>query len=249
MQIKADEITQLIRQQIENYETRIASMKLARSSPRRRNCPGDGLEKVAPGTALVPARPRGIAMNPRKTRSAWSCSAITPRSEGDQVETHSAIRRARAMDDRPRGEPAGQAIDDKGPISSSQFIPLERLAPGVIERQPVREPMATGLKALIRFHRPRPASWDHRRSPNGQDRIAIDAIINNKGGDLILFIAQSTEAVVHCAGRQILAITAPWITRLWSRRLRPSQRQCNTSRHTRHAPWASTSATPSATRW
>src|SRR5881409_491001 len=42
----------------------------------------------------------------------------------------------------------GQPIDDKGPISTTEFIPLERLAPGVIERQPVREPMATGLKAI-----------------------------------------------------------------------------------------------------
>src|SRR5436305_6676322 len=42
----------------------------------------------------------------------------------------------------------GQPIDDKGPISSSGTIPVERLAPGVIDRQPVREPMATGLKAI-----------------------------------------------------------------------------------------------------
>src|SRR5205823_13612935 len=42
----------------------------------------------------------------------------------------------------------GQPIDDKGPISTDRFIPLERIAPGVIDRQPVREPMATGLKAI-----------------------------------------------------------------------------------------------------
>src|SRR5205814_1637197 len=42
----------------------------------------------------------------------------------------------------------GQPIDDKGPINTKQFIALERIAPGVIDRQPVREPMATGIKAI-----------------------------------------------------------------------------------------------------
>jgi F-type H+-transporting ATPase subunit alpha len=81
----------------------------------------------------------------------------------------------------------GQAIDDKGPISSSQFIPLERLAPGVIERQPVREPMATGLKAIDSMI---PIGRGQREliigdRQTGKTAIAIDTIINNKGGDLI----------------------------------------------------------------
>ena len=42
----------------------------------------------------------------------------------------------------------GQPIDDKGPIATDKFLPVERIAPGVIDRQPVREPMATGIKAI-----------------------------------------------------------------------------------------------------
>src|SRR5947207_4220517 len=81
----------------------------------------------------------------------------------------------------------GQPIDDKGPISTSEFIALERLAPGVIERQPVREPMATGLKAIDSMI---PIGRGQREliigdRQTGKTAIAIDAIINNKGGDLI----------------------------------------------------------------
>src|SRR5213075_271269 len=76
---------------------------------------------------------------------------------------------------------------DKGPISTSDFIPLERLAPGVIERQPVREPMATGLKAIDSMI---PIGRGQREliigdRQTGKTAIAIDTIINNKGNDLI----------------------------------------------------------------
>jgi len=81
----------------------------------------------------------------------------------------------------------GQPIDDKGPVATSQFIALERLAPGVIERQPVREPMATGLKAIDSMI---PIGRGQREliigdRQTGKTAIAIDTIINNKGNDLI----------------------------------------------------------------
>jgi F-type H+-transporting ATPase subunit alpha len=81
----------------------------------------------------------------------------------------------------------GQPIDDKGSISTSEFIPIERLAPGVIDRQPVREPMATGLKAIDSMI---PIGRGQREliigdRQTGKTAIAIDTIINNKGGDLI----------------------------------------------------------------
>ena len=81
----------------------------------------------------------------------------------------------------------GQPIDDKGPIATTEFIPLERLAPGVIDRQPVREPMATGLKAIDSMI---PIGRGQREliigdRQTGKTAIAIDTIINNKGGDLI----------------------------------------------------------------
>jgi len=81
----------------------------------------------------------------------------------------------------------GQPIDDKGPVSTRDYIPLERLAPGVIDRQPVREPMATGLKAIDSMI---PIGRGQREliigdRQTGKTAIALDTIINNKGNDLI----------------------------------------------------------------
>src|ERR1041385_1212551 len=81
----------------------------------------------------------------------------------------------------------GQAIDDKGPISTSEFIALERIAPGVIQRQPVREPMATGIKAIDSMI---PVGRGQREliigdRQTGKTAVALDTIINNKGNNLI----------------------------------------------------------------
>jgi F-type H+-transporting ATPase subunit alpha len=81
----------------------------------------------------------------------------------------------------------GRPIDDKGPIASDQFIALERLAPGVIARQPVREPMATGLKAIDSMI---PIGRGQREliigdRQTGKTAVALDTIINSKGNDLV----------------------------------------------------------------
>jgi F-type H+/Na+-transporting ATPase subunit alpha len=81
----------------------------------------------------------------------------------------------------------GRPIDDKGPIASDQFIALERIAPGVIDRQPVREPMATGLKAIDSMI---PVGRGQREliigdRQTGKTAVALDTIINSKGNDLI----------------------------------------------------------------
>jgi F-type H+-transporting ATPase subunit alpha len=81
----------------------------------------------------------------------------------------------------------GRPIDDKGPIATDKFIALERLAPGVIDRQPVREPMATGLKAIDSMI---PIGRGQREliigdRQTGKTAVALDTIINNKGNDLI----------------------------------------------------------------
>src|SRR5438270_6361551 len=81
----------------------------------------------------------------------------------------------------------GEAIDDKGPISAKQYIPIERIAPGVIDRQPVREPMATGLKAIDSMI---PIGRGQREliigdRQTGKTAVALDTIINNKTNNLI----------------------------------------------------------------
>jgi len=191
-QIKADEITQLIREQIENYESKIAVDEVGTVISL-----GDGiarlygLDKAMAGELLsFPHDVKGIAMNLEEDQvGAVLLGEYTEIREGNEV------RRTGQIMSVPVGEAMvgrvvnslGQAIDDKGPIATEKHIPIERLAPGVISRQPVREPMATGLKAIDSMI---PIGRGQREliigdRQTGKTAIAIDTIINNKGGDLI----------------------------------------------------------------
>jgi F-type H+-transporting ATPase subunit alpha len=81
----------------------------------------------------------------------------------------------------------GAPIDDKGPIATKDLFPVERLAPGIIDRQPVREPMATGLKAIDAMI---PIGRGQREliigdRQTGKTAVALDTIINNAKNDLI----------------------------------------------------------------
>jgi len=191
-QIKADEITKLIREQIENYETRIAVDEVGTVMSI-----GDGiarvygLDKVMAGELLeFPHGVAGIAMNLEEDQvGAVLLGEYTEIKEGDQVKRTGRIMSV------PVGEvmigrvvnALGQAIDDKGPITSDKFLAVERIAPGVIDRQPVREPMATGLKAIDSMI---PIGRGQREliigdRQTGKTAIALDTIINSKGQNLI----------------------------------------------------------------
>jgi F-type H+-transporting ATPase subunit alpha len=81
----------------------------------------------------------------------------------------------------------GNPIDDKGPIAASGYLPVERIAPGIIDRQPVREPMATGLKAIDSMI---PIGRGQREliigdRQTGKTAVLLDTIINNAKNDLI----------------------------------------------------------------
>jgi len=191
-QIKADEITQLIRQQIENYETKVAVDEVGTVVTL-----GDGiarvygLDKVMAGELLsFPHQVAGIAMNLEEDQvGVVLLGDYTEIKEGDEVKRTGQIMSVPvgdAMVSRVVNS-LGQPIDDKGPITTNAFIPLERLAPGVIDRQPVREPMATGLKAIDSMI---PIGRGQREliigdRQTGKTAVALDTIINNKGGDLI----------------------------------------------------------------
>ena len=191
-QIKADEITQLIRAQIENYESKIAVDEVGTVITL-----GDGiarvhgLEKVMAGELLAfPHDIAGIAMNLEEDQvGVVLLGEYTEIKEGDEVKRTGKIMSV-PVGDAMIGRVVnslGQPIDDKGPIASSGSIALERLAPGVIDRQPVREPMATGLKAIDSMI---PIGRGQREliigdRQTGKTAIAIDTIINNKGNDLI----------------------------------------------------------------
>src|ERR1700758_2922735 len=137
--IKADEITQLIRQQIENYESRISVEEVGNVITR-----GDGiarvhgLEKVMAGELLTfPHDVSGIAMNLEEDQvGVVLLGDYTEIKEGNEVKRTGRIMSVPVGDKRvgPFVTALGQPIDDKGPIATDQFIPLERIAPGVIDR-------------------------------------------------------------------------------------------------------------------
>ena len=77
----------------------------------------------------------------------------------------------------------GQPIDGKGPIATKDFSPIERIAPGVIDRQPVKEPLQTGIKAIDSMI---PIGRGQREliigdRQTGKTAVAVDTIINQKG--------------------------------------------------------------------
>jgi len=191
-QIRADEITQLIRQQIENYESKIAVDEVGTVITL-----GDGiarvhgLDKVMAGELLsFPHNVAGIAMNLEEDQvGVVLLGEYTEIKEGDEVKRTGRIVSVPVGDGMVGRvvNSLGQPVDDKGPIATDKFIALERLAPGVIDRQPVREPMATGLKAIDSMI---PIGRGQREliigdRQTGKTAIALDTIINNKGNDLI----------------------------------------------------------------
>src|SRR5437868_10310337 len=192
VQIKADEITKLIREQIENYETKIAVDEVGTVISL-----GDGiarvhgLDKVMAGELLAfPHNVAGLAMNLEEDQvGAVLMGEYTEIKEGDEVKRTGRIMSV-PVGDAMIGRVVnslGQPIDDKGPINTKQFIALERIAPGVIDRQPVREPMATGLKAIDSMI---PIGRGQREliigdRQTGKTAVALDTIINSKGRDLI----------------------------------------------------------------
>src|SRR5512141_2534660 len=191
-QIKADEITKLIREQIANYESKITVDEIGNVMSV-----GDGIarvygiDKVMAGELLeFPHDVAGIAMNLEEDQvGVVLLGEYTELKEGDEVKRTGRIMSV------PVGEALvgrvvnslGQPIDDKGPIVTDQFIALERLAPGVIDRQPVREPMATGLKAIDSMI---PIGRGQREliigdRQTGKTAVALDTIINQKGKGVI----------------------------------------------------------------
>src|SRR5512141_1522869 len=152
-QIKADEITKLIREQIENYESRIAVDEVGSIISL-----GDGiarvhgLDKVMAGELLAfPHGVAGIAMNLEEDQvGVVLLGEYTEIREGDEVKRTGRIMSV-PVGDAMIGRVVnslGEPIDDKGPISTTEFNAVARIAPGVTDRQKLHQPMATGIKAI-----------------------------------------------------------------------------------------------------
>ena len=191
-QIKADEITELLKEQIANYDSKVRVDEVGTVISL-----GDGiarihgLDKVMAGELIeFPHGVAGLAMSLEEDQvGAVIMGEYSELREGDQVRRTGKILSV-PVGDAMIGRVVnslGQPIDDKGPINATETLPIERLAPGVIDRQPVREPMMTGLKAVDSMI---PIGRGQREliigdRQTGKTAIALDTIINSKGKDLI----------------------------------------------------------------
>jgi len=191
-QIRADEITKIIREQIENYDRSVTIEEVGTVISV-----GDGvarihgLDKVMSGELLeLPYAVAGLALNLEEDQvSAVLLGDYTKIREGDEV------KRTRRIISVPVGEalvgrvvdPLGHPTDGKGAIITDHYNPIERLAPGVVDRLPVREPLQTGLKAIDAMI---PIGRGQREliigdRQTGKTAIVLDTILNQRGGDVI----------------------------------------------------------------
>jgi F-type H+-transporting ATPase subunit alpha len=192
MDIKAEEISRIIRDQIGSYAVDVDVAEVGTIVSV-----GDGIarvhgvEKTMAGEMLeFPHGVFGIALNLEEE----SVGAVLL-GDYKQIKEGDTVKRTNRIISVPVGEELvgrvvnalGQPIDGKGPITSKQFSEIERLAPGVVDRSPVKEPMQTGLKAIDAMV---PIGRGQREliigdRQTGKTAVAVDAIINQKGQDVI----------------------------------------------------------------
>jgi F-type H+-transporting ATPase subunit alpha len=150
-----------------------------------------GLDNVMAGELLeLPHEVAGLALNLEEDQvSSVLLGDYTKIQEGDTVKRTKRIMSV-PVGDALVGrivDALGRPVDEKGPILTQEFNPLERIAPGVVDRQPVREPLQTGLKpidAMIPIGRgQRELIIGDRQT--GKTAIALDTILNQRGGDVI----------------------------------------------------------------
>ncbi len=146
----------------------------------------------------------------------------------------------------------GQPIDGKGPIHTDKLRLIEGRAPNVVERQPVKEPLQTGLKCIDSMI---PSEGDRREliigdRQTGKTAIAIDTILNQKGGDVSVSMWPSGRNSPPWHPWSIPSRnTGPWNIPLWSRQRRATPLPCSTSPPMPDAPWERSSGTTNAMPW
>ena len=209
MQIRADEISHIIRKKIEDYDQKVEVAETGFVLTI-----GDGIARVyglenAQAGELIdfPGDLRGIVLNLEENNVG-----IALMGSGEHVREGDTVKRTGRIADVPVGEALlgrvvnalGEPVDGKGPITGGQRSQIEIKAPGIIARKSVHEPMQTGIKAIDTMI---PIGRGQREliigdRQTGKTAIAIDTIINQKGGDMHCFYVaigqkQSTVAQVH----------------------------------------------------
>ncbi|MGB7296879.1 MAG: F0F1 ATP synthase subunit alpha [Candidatus Aminicenantales bacterium] len=197
MDIKADEITKIIQQQIQGYTAEIDIREVGTVTSV-----GDGIARIHGLDRVMynelvefPQDVFGLALNLEEE----SVGAVLL-GESYLVKEGDLVRRTHRIMQVPAGpalvgrvvNPLGQPLDGKGPIQKEETMIVERLAPGVVDRLPVREPLQTGIKAIDAMI---PIGRGQREliigdRQTGKTAIAIDTIINQKGtGVICIYVA------------------------------------------------------------
>ena len=210
MQIKPDEITSILKQRIEGMEEGGADL----SEVGTVLSIGDGIARVhgldnceSLEMLELPHDVTGLALN----LESDNVGAVLF-GEWDKIEEGNTVKRTGRLLEIPVGEellgrivdPLGNPLDGKGDVNTSQTRPAEFKAPGVVQRQPVEEPMQTGVKAIDSMI---PIGRGQREliigdRQTGKTAIALDTIINNQDKDLIcvyVAIGQRMSTVVQIA--------------------------------------------------
>ncbi|HZS05729.1 MAG TPA: F0F1 ATP synthase subunit alpha [Blastocatellia bacterium] len=206
-EIKADEISKIIRQQIENFDAGVTVAEVGTVIKV-----GDGiaeihgLEKVMAGELLeFEGGAAGLALNLEEDKVGTVLLG-----EFQSIKEGDTVKRTKRIMEVPAGEAMvgrvvnalGQPADGRGPIVTKDFNPVERIAPGIVDRQPVKEPMQTGLKAIDSMV---PIGRGQREliigdRQTGKTAVALDTIINQKGKDVIcvyIAIGQKNSTVAQ----------------------------------------------------
>lgn len=192
MAIKAEEISALIKEQIQNYDNKLSVEEIGTVT-----YVGDGiarahgLENAMSGELLEFSNGSyGMAQNLESNDVG-----IIVLGEFESIREGDKVKRTGKIMEVPVGEnmigrvvnPLGQPVDGMGPIETTNTRPVEAMAPGVMQRKSVSEPMQTGLKAIDALV---PIGRGQREliigdRKTGKTSIAIDTIINQKGQDMI----------------------------------------------------------------
>jgi F-type H+/Na+-transporting ATPase subunit alpha len=197
MALNADEITTILERELAGYEADVDLAEVGTVVSV-----GDGiarvygLQKCMAGEMLAfPHDIFGLALNLEEDEiGAVLLGETREVQEGDQVRRTGRIMQV-PVGDALIGrvvDPLGRPLDGKGPIASNEFYPLERVAPGVVDREPVKEPLQTGLKAIDAMI---PIGRGQREliigdRQTGKTAVAIDTILNQKdSGVICIYVA------------------------------------------------------------
>src|SRR5260370_2280488 len=192
--IKAEEISEIIKKQLEGYEAEVDLQEAGRVIEV-----GDGIARIyglqgamAGELLQFPGDVFGLVLNLEEDNvGAVLLGDDTLIKEGDTVTRTKRIAQVPAGGALTGGvvKAVGERVEGKGPVASKEFRPLERYAPGVVDRRGVKEPLQTGLKAIDAMI---PIGRGQREliigdRGTGKTAIGVDTIINQKGQGVFCF--------------------------------------------------------------